>query len=159
MLRKVPEITLYFWIIKVLCTTVGETAADQLNTTSLAGTLAFGLRGTDFILTGLLTLALLFQFTYRKYIPSVYWIAVVLVSIVGTLITDHLHDDLGIGLDALTVVFAIALAVTFWVWYQKERTLSIHSIYTTRREGFYWAAILATFALGTAAGDFVLERL
>ncbi len=159
MLRKVPEITLYFWIIKVLCTTVGETAADQLNGTSLAGPMALGLSGTNLLMMGLLVLALIFQFTYRSYVPTIYWIAVVLVSVVGTLITDHLHDDLGLSLDALTVLFAVALAAVFAVWYSKERTLSIHSIYTTRREAFYWAAILATFALGTASGDLGLERL
>jgi uncharacterized membrane-anchored protein len=159
MLRKVPEITLYFWIIKVLCTTVGETAADQLNGTSLAGPMALGLSGTNLLMMGLLVLALIFQFTYRSYVPTIYWIAVVLISVVGTLITDHLHDDLGMSLDALTVFFAVALAIVFAIWYSKERTLSIHSIYTRRREAFYWAAILATFALGTASGDLGLERL
>lgn len=153
MLNKVPEVTLYFWIIKILCTTVGETAADYLNET-----LNFGLTGTSVVMGALLIGILLFQFRSKKYIPSVYWLAVVLISIVGTLITDNLTDNLGISLVTTTAVFSVALIATFAVWYGFENTLSIHSIFTTRREGFYWLAILFTFALGTAAGDLTAER-
>jgi len=154
MLNKVPEITLYFWIIKVLCTTVGETAADFLNET-----LNLGLDGVTLIIGAVLAVTLVFQFKSRKYIPGVYWLAVVLISIVGTLITDNLTDNLGISLETSTAIFAVALAVVFAVWYKKEKTLSIHTIITTKREGFYWLAILFTFALGTAAGDLLSETI
>ena len=153
MLNKVPEITLYFWVIKVLCTTVGETAADFLN-----DNLGLGLTKTTWITSVLLVAALVLQFRFRRYIPSIYWLAVVLISIVGTLITDNLTDNLGVSLVTTTVVFSIALAVVFAVWWASERTLSIHTIYTTRREAFYWLAVLFTFALGTAAGDLAAER-
>jgi uncharacterized membrane-anchored protein len=154
MLNKVPEVTLYFWVIKVLCTTVGETAADNLNQK-----LKLGLTNTTYVMGALLLVTLFFQFRLRKYVPGVYWLAVVLLSIVGTLITDNLTDNYGVPLEATTIIFAIALAITFAAWYAFERTLSIHTIYTTRREGFYWLAILFTFALGTAAGDLAAERL
>ena len=153
MLNKVPEITLYFWIIKVLCTTVGETAADYLNET-----LGLGLTKTSLIMGAILIVALVLQFWSRKYIAGIYWLAVVLLSIVGTLITDNLTDNFGVSLVTTTVVFAIALAATFALWYDKEKTLSIHSIFTSAREAFYWLAILFTFALGTAAGDLVAEQ-
>jgi len=153
MLNKVPEITFYFWIIKVLCTTVGETAADYLNTT-----LHFGLSGTSLVMGALLLIVLFFQFKLRKYIPSIYWLAVVLLSIVGTLITDLLTDKLGVPLETTTIVFFIALVLTFGVWYMVEKTISVHSIITIRREAFYWLAILFTFALGTAAGDLSAEK-
>jgi uncharacterized membrane-anchored protein len=154
MLNKVPEVTVYFWVIKVLCTTVGETAADFLD-----GTLGFGLTNTTLAMSAVLILALVWQFRLRAYVPFVYWLAVVLISIVGTLITDNLTDNFGVSLVITTIVFSIALAVTFLVWYAYERTLSIHTIFTTRREGFYWLAVLFTFALGTAAGDLTAERL
>jgi len=154
MLNKVPEVTLAFWVIKVLATTVGETAADLLGTN-----LGLGLTTTTYVMTTLLLAALFFQFRARKYIPGIYWLVVVLISIVGTLITDNLVDQYEVSLETTTTVFAIALAVTFAVWYASERTLSIHTIYTTKRETFYWLAILFTFALGTAAGDLVSERL
>ncbi len=153
MLNKVPEVTLFFWIIKILCTTVGETAADFLNSA-----LNFGLTGTSLVMSALLIVVLVFQFRARKYVPSIYWLAVVLISVVGTLITDNLTDNVGISLMTSTIVFAIALAITFAVWYLKEKTLSIHSITTRTRESFYWLTILFTFALGTAAGDLVAER-
>lgn len=153
-LSKVPEVTVYFWIIKVLCTTVGETASDFLNVN-----LGFGLTGTSIAMGALLLAVLVFQFRARKYIPGIYWSAVVLISIFGTLITDNLTDRMGVPLEASTVVFSVALAITFAVWYAKERTLSIHSIFTRRREAFYWLAILFTFALGTAAGDLMAESL
>ena len=154
MLNKVPEITLYFWVIKILCTTVGETAADFLNES-----LKLGLNGTSLVMGLLLIITLFFQFRLRKYVPGIYWLAVVLISVVGTLITDNLTDNLGISLEFTTVVFAIALAITFICWYFIEKTLSIHKINTGRREAFYWLAILFTFALGTAAGDLLAERL
>ncbi len=152
MLNKVPEVTIFFWIIKVLATTVGETAADYLNVD-----LGLGLTNTMIFMTVLLVVALVLQFRARRYVPWIYWLSVVLISIVGTLITDYLTDERGVALQATTTVFSVALAVTFAVWYASERTLSIHSITTTRRESFYWLAILFTFALGTAAGDLIAE--
>ncbi len=154
MLRKVPEITIYFWIIKVLCTTIGETAADFLNTQ-----FNLGLTNTTYIMGALLIIVLFFQFKLKKYVPSIYWLTVVLISVVGTLITDNLTDNFGISLVTTTIIFAIALIVTFIAWYTSEKSLSIHSIYTRKREAFYWLAILFTFALGTAAGDLTAERL
>ncbi len=154
MLNKVPEITLYFWIIKVLCTTVGETFADFLNEN-----LHLGLTNTTWIMGSLLLATLFFQFMARKYLAGVYWLAVVLLSIVGTLITDNLTDNFGVSLVTTTIVFSVMLAATFAVWHAIEKTLSVHTICTTRREAFYWLAILFTFALGTAAGDLVAERL
>lgn len=154
MLNKVPQVTIFFWIIKILATTVGETAADYLNFN-----LNLGLINTTYVMSALLLITLFFQFSAKKYVAGIYWLAVVLISIVGTLITDNLVDNLGVSLETTTLVFAIALAVTFVVWYLVEKTLSIHSITTTRREAFYWLAILFTFALGTAAGDLVAEGL
>jgi uncharacterized membrane-anchored protein len=153
MLNKVPEVTVFFWVIKVLSTTVGETGADNLNEK-----LSLGLSGTTYVMTALLIIALIVQFRTRKYIPSIYWLAVVLISIVGTLITDTLVDTYGVALETTTIAFTIALAATFAAWYASERTLSIHTIVTSRRESFYWLAVLFTFALGTAAGDLVAER-
>ncbi|GLX02337.1 membrane protein [Microtetraspora sp. NBRC 16547] len=153
MLNKVPEVTLYFWIIKILCTTVGETAADFLNEN-----LGLGLTSTSIVMTLLLVIALVFQFSLRRYVPAVYWLAVVLISVVGTLVSDNLTDNLGVALETTTLVFGALLAVTFLVWYACEKTLSIHTIFTFRREAFYWLAILFTFALGTSAGDLVAER-
>ncbi|HKB20348.1 MAG TPA: hypothetical protein VKC65_04980 [Gaiellaceae bacterium] len=154
MLNKVPEVTLYFWVIKVLCTTVGETASDYLSEN-----VGLGLTKTTFMTGALLIAALVFQFRTRRYVPAIYWLGIVLISVVGTQITDNLTDNLGVSLVITTVVFAIALAFAFAVWYASERTLSIHTIYTTRRESFYWLAVLFTFALGTAAGDLTAERL
>jgi uncharacterized membrane-anchored protein len=154
MLNKVPEITLFFWVIKILCTTVGETGADFLNTN-----LNLGLDGVTLIIGTMLVAALIFQFKFKKYVPGIYWLAVVLISIVGTLITDNLTDNLGIPLMITTIVFTISLSIVFSVWYKKEKTLSIHTIITTRREAFYWLAILFTFALGTAAGDLLAETI
>ena len=154
MLNKVPEITLFFWIIKVLCTTVGETAADFLNVN-----LNFGLTGTSVVTGVLLTIALFIQFRTKKYIPWVYWLSVALVSVFGTLVTDNLTDRLGVPLETSTIIFAVLLGLTFLWWYMKEKTLSIHSIFTRRREAFYWLTILFTFALGTASGDLMAEGL
>jgi uncharacterized membrane-anchored protein len=154
MLNKVPEITLYFWIIKILCTTVGETAADYLNET-----LGFGLTNTSYLMSALLVVALVFQFRARKYVPGIYWLSVVLISVVGTLISDNLVDNLGVALQTSTIAFAVLLAITFGAWYLSEKTLSIHTIYSTRRETFYWLTILFTFALGTSAGDLFAEQM
>jgi len=154
MLNKVPAITLAFWVIKIMSTTVGETGADFL-----AKNIGLGTVTTDGIMTSFLVAALVVQLLNRRYVPWVYWLTVVLVSVVGTQITDALTDGLEVSLYASTLAFAIALAVTFAVWYASERTLSIHAIVTTRRELFYWVAILLTFALGTAAGDLATEAL
>ena len=153
MLNKVPQITIFFWIIKILCTTVGETAADFLN-----DNLGLGLTNTTYIMGALLIVALIFQFRARQYKAGLYWIVVVLLSVVGTLITDNLTDNLGVSLITSTIGFSLALIATFVAWYQVEHTLSVHDIDTTRREAFYWAAILFTFALGTASGDLVAEQ-
>lgn len=153
-LSKVPEVTIYFWIIKVLCTTVGETAADFLNTQ-----LNFGLTNTTLIVGALLLITLFFQFRSRRYVPGIYWLAVVLISVVGTLITDNLVSNMGVSTQVTTAIFSAILAVVFGVWYASEKTLSIHSIFIRRREGFYWLAVLFTFALGTAAGDLTAETL
>ncbi len=154
MLNKVPEVTIFFWIVKIMATTVGETAADFL-----AVNLNLGLSATSLLMAGLLAVVLVIQFRARRYVPWIYWLAVVLISIVGTLITDNLVDNLGVSLVTTTVAFSIALAATFAAWYASEKTLSIHTIFTTKREAFYWLAILFTFALGTAAGDLVAEGL
>jgi uncharacterized membrane-anchored protein len=154
MLNKVPEVTVYFWVIKILCTTVGETAADYLN-----ANLNLGLTNTMYVMGALLITALFFQFKTRKYTPGIYWMSVVLISVVGTLVTDNLTDTFGVPLMTATIGFAIALAATFTAWYASERTLSIHAITTTRREMFYWLTVLFTFALGTAAGDLAAESL
>jgi uncharacterized membrane-anchored protein len=154
MMKKVPRITLYFWIIKILCTTIGETAADYLNTK-----LNLGLNGTTLVMSLLLMIALVFQFMAKKYVPAYYWVAVVLISVVGTLITDNLTDSLGVSLITTTAVFSVVLAIVFAIWYSIEKTLSIHEINSYRREAFYWLAILFTFALGTASGDLLAEKL
>ena len=153
-LVKVPEVTAFFWIIKVLATTVGETFADYLNVT-----LSFGLNGTTVVTLFALAVALIFQFKSTKYRPSLYWLVVVLISITGTLLTDNLTDNVGVSLVTSSVIFSIMLAIVFIVWHRTEASLAIHSIYTPRREAFYWSAILFTFALGTATGDLFAERL
>lgn len=152
--NKVPEIALSFWIVKIMSTTVGETGADFL-----AVNAGWGQAATRAVMAALLATALFAQLRSRRYIPSIYWLTVVLVSVVGTQITDLLTDGLGISLYISTTAFALLLAAIFFVWYRVERTLSIDSIVTRRRELFYWAAILCTFALGTAAGDLATEAL
>lgn len=152
--NRVPKVTVDFWLIKLLAVTVGETAADYMNLD-----LGFGLSTTSWILSGFLIAALLLQFSQRKYVPVYYWVAVVFISVVGTLITDNLVDNLGFSLPTTTLWFSIALAATFAIWFALERTLSIHSIFNFRREAFYWLAILFTFALGTAAGDLMAEQM
>ncbi len=152
MLNKVPEITLFFWVIKIMATTVGETAADFLSET-----MNFGLIVTSNLMSGLLLILLILQIRARKYIPALYWIVVVFLSVVGTLISDNLVDNLGVSLAATTILFGVVLAIIFLWWYLSERSLSIHTINTTRKEYFYWAAILFTFSLGTSAGDLIGE--
>ncbi len=152
--NRVPNVTADFWLIKLMAVTVGETAADYLATN-----LGLGLSTTSWVMSGFLVAALALQFAQRKYVPWAYWVTVVLISVVGTLITDNLVDNLGISLQTTAVAFSLALTATFIVWYAIEKTLSIHTIYTMRREAFYWFAILFTFALGTAAGDLVAEGL
>ena len=151
--NRVPRVTLDFWLIKLMAVTMGETAADYL-----AVNLGLGLTATSLLMAGVLVVALVAQFAKRRYVPVTYWLAVVLISIVGTLVTDNLVDNFGVALTTTTVVFAAALAVTFLIWYRVEGTLSIHAVFTFRREAFYWLAILFTFALGTAAGDLVAEH-
>lgn len=152
--NKVPAITLTFWIIKILATTVGETAADVLSET-----FHLGLVITSYVMGAALIVALIAQFRARRYVPTIYWIAVVFISIVGTLISDNLVDNLGVSLVTTTTIFSIALIAVFIWWYLSEHTLSVHTIYTTRRELFYWGAILFTFSLGTSGGDLLSERL
>ncbi len=154
LLNKVPQVTLAFWIIKIMSTTVGETGADFL-----AVNAGFGQGVTRGVMGILLAIALFLQVRTTRYTPWIYWLTVVLVSVVGTQITDALTDGLGVSLYISTSVFAVALAVIFAVWYSVERTLSIHEVTTRRRELFYWAAILCTFALGTASGDLATEAL
>jgi uncharacterized membrane-anchored protein len=153
-LNKVPEVTLSFWIIKIMSTTVGETGADFL-----AVNAGFGQGATRAMMGVLLAIALFLQLRTRRYTPWIYWLTVVLVSVVGTQITDLLTDGLGVSLYFSTAVFAVMLAGIFAVWFWVERSLSIHEIFTRRRELFYWTAILCTFALGTAAGDLATEAL
>ncbi|MBJ7004680.1 hypothetical protein ACFYMX_30040 [Streptomyces griseofuscus] len=143
---KVPEVTVYFWIVKVLTTGMGETASDLL--AKVLGPIpAVGLGGLAFVA------ALVLQFTVRRYVAWIYWTAIVMVSVFGTMAADVLHVGLGVPYTLSTPLFLIALAAVFALWYASERTLSIHTVRTRRRESFYWAAVLATFALGTAAGD------
>jgi len=153
-LTKVPVITATFWVIKVLSTTVGETFADFLTVDVGLGPVI-----TDLAMIAVLAVALTIQLRKRAYTPWIYWLCVVLVSIVGTQITDFFTDTLGVSLYVSTAVFAVLLAVVFTAWYRQEGTLAITSVDTRRREVFYWAAILVTFALGTAAGDLATEAL
>ncbi|CAM4063809.1 hypothetical protein [Roseateles saccharophilus] len=152
--NKVPAIALSFWVIKVLSTTVGETGADFL-----AVQVGWGQGPTSLAMAAMLVAALIVQLRAKTYVPWIYWLSVVLVSVVGTQITDLLTDGLGISLYASSVAFAIALAAIFARWHGVEKTLSIQTIVTRRRELFYWAAILCTFALGTAVGDLATEAL
>ncbi|WP_292146182.1 hypothetical protein [Mesorhizobium sp.] len=152
-LNRVPDVAIDFWLIKIMAVTMGETAADYL-----AVNLGLGLTGTSLIMAVVLIVALALQFAQNRYVPWAYWLAVVLISIVGTLVADNLVDNFGVRLETTTIIFSVALALTFIAWYVSEKTLSIHTIFTTRREIFYWLAILFTFSLGTTAGDLVAER-
>lgn len=154
LLNKVPEITITFWIIKILSTTVGETCADYL-----AVNVGLGQSLTSMIMGGLLLLALIKQVSSKQYTPWIYWLSVVLVSIVGTQITDILTDKMGVSLYVSSAIFSVLLMSVFAIWFSIEKTLSIHEVTTTRRELFYWLTILCTFALGTAAGDLATEAL
>lgn len=152
-LNRVPRVTVDFWLIKLMAVTMGETAADYL-----AVNMGFGLTATSLIMAAVLIGALVLQFGQKRYVPWSYWLAVVLISIVGTLVTDNLVDNFGVSLTTTTIVFTLALCGTFLLWFRSEKTLSIHAVHTTRREAWYWLAILFTFALGTAAGDLVAEQ-
>ncbi|QHC58669.1 hypothetical protein [Rathayibacter sp. VKM Ac-2760] len=152
LLSKVPEVTIWFWIIKILCTTVGESFADWIDMV-----LGVGLLATAAIFIVVTAIVLAVQMRLRRYMPAAYWLTVVVMSVTGTLLTDILTDQLGVPLWASSLVFSVLLAIVFGVWYSKERTLSIHSIDTTPREAFYWLTVLMTFALGTALGDWTLE--
>ncbi len=151
-LKKVPEVTIFFWIIKLLTTAMGEVTSDYL-VQKIDPIIAVGLGGVG------LLIALVLQFVVKKYIPWVYWLAVVMVAIFGTMAADVLHVGFGIPYLISSIFFALSLAVIFVVWYSVEKTLSIHSIYTVRRELFYWATIITTFALGTAVGDMTATTL
>src|SRR5581483_8338900 len=151
--NRVPKVTADFWLIKLMAVTMGETAADYLNVQ-----IGLGLTTTSVLVSAILAGALVWQFAQKKYVPAFYWLSVVLISIVGTLITDNLVDNFNVPLLDTTIFFSVALAGTFVLWFLAERTLSIHSIFTNRREAFYWLAILFTFALGTATGDLVAEK-
>ncbi len=143
---KVPEITAYFWITKVLTTAMGESISDfSVHQIDPVIAVAFGGMG--------LVAALILQFSVRRYLPWVYWLAVAMVAVAGTMAADVLHIQFGVPYSVSTTLFAVVLAVVFVAWYATEKTLSIHSIYTWRREVFYWLTVMATFALGTAAGD------
>ena len=154
LLNKVPEVTIFFWIIKICCTTVGETVADYLNVN-----LNLGLTGTSIITGVLLIAALAAQFLAKSYRPVRYWLTVAVISVFGTLVTDNLTDKAHVALEKSAIIFGILLALTFVVWYAIEHTLSIHRIFTRRREAFYWTAVLFSFALGTATGDLMAEVL
>ncbi|WP_371859701.1 COG4705 family protein [Tengunoibacter tsumagoiensis] len=145
-LRKVPEITVYFWIIKLLTTAMGEVTSDYL-AHQLDPLIAVALAGTAFVV------ALLLQFIVRRYVAWIYWLAIAMVAVFGTMAADVLHVGLKVPYIVSTALFSVALIAIFLIWYLSEKTLSIHSIFTRRREVFYWAAVMATFALGTAAGD------
>jgi uncharacterized membrane-anchored protein len=166
MLNKVPEITLYFWLIKCLCTTIGETLSDNATTTWAGGDSA-SVKALDsaslkvmLITMGVLAILLAIQFTRRRYVASVYWACIVVISLVGTQITDQFegNGDQPNNMWAITIVSITLLGLVFLVWWLVERTLSMHSIRTYRREAFYWLAILVTFATGTAVGDLIAEK-
>ncbi|KFL29782.1 membrane protein [Devosia riboflavina] len=152
--NRVPEVTVDFWLIKLMAVTVGETAADFL-----ALNLGLGLQATTYLMSAILVGVIALQFAQKRYVPWAYWSAVVMVSVVGTLLTDNLIDTFGVPLQTTTIACTVILAAIFVAWYASEKTLSIHTVVTTRREIFYWLAVLATFALGTAAGDYVSEAL
>jgi uncharacterized membrane-anchored protein len=149
---RVPAVTVAFWVTKGLTTGMGESSSDYL-VHRLPPVVAVGLGGIA------LVAALALQFAARRYVPWIYWLAVAMVGVFGTMAADVLHVGLGVPYLVSTVFFAVSLAVVFALWYATEKTLSIHSIYTTRREVFYWAAVMATFALGTAAGDMTAVTL
>lgn len=154
LVTKVPMVTAFFWIIKVLATTVGETFSDWINET-----LGFGLLKTTLVMSVVLVALLAAQISSTTYRPWLYWVNIVVVSITGTLITDNLTDGLGFPLLYSMVIFGALLAATFVIWYRRERSLAMKSINTRERELFYWLAILLTFAMGTATGDYLGDAL
>ncbi|MGI8414609.1 MAG: hypothetical protein ACR2P2_00045, partial [Nakamurella sp.] len=142
---KVPEITVLFWLIKVLTTGMGESTSDYL-------------AGLNRVLAGAavmlgFAIAMWLQFRTRRYVAAIYWLAVAMVAVAGTVAADILHIGLGIPYLDSTIFYALVVTVIFWLWYRSQGTLSIHSIVTRTREIYYWITVLATFALGTAAGD------
>jgi uncharacterized membrane-anchored protein len=148
---KVPDTTASFWVMKLLTTAMGEVASDYLlHTMSFLG---FGIGLAGFVLT------LWVQFRTRRYNPFAYWAAVMMVAVFGTMAADILHHQLGVPFGISTLVCALAVAATFWLWHRSENTLSVHSITTRRREVFYWLTVSFTFALGTAAGDLTATQL
>jgi uncharacterized membrane-anchored protein len=151
-MRRVPEITAVFWITKVLTTAMGESTSDSL-VHAIDPFLAVGLGGVG------LVIALVLQFSMRRYVAWVYWLAVVMVAVAGTMAADVLHIEFGVPYVVSTGFFAVVLAAVFALWRRTEGTLSIHSIITWQREAFYWATVMATFALGTAAGDMTATTL
>ncbi|WP_026411397.1 hypothetical protein [Actinomadura oligospora] len=152
LLNKVPEVTVWFWVIKILCTTVGESFADWINTR-----LGVGLVNTALIFTAVFVVVLTVQLRLKRYVPFAYWLTVVVVSVTGTLYTDILTDQLNVPLWISSAAFSALLAAVFGAWWLRERTLSIHTITTLPRESFYWLTVLVTFALGTATGDWTLD--
>jgi uncharacterized membrane-anchored protein len=151
-MRKVPEVTVYFWIIKLLTTAMGESTSDYL-VNRIDPVIAVALGGIG------LVIALILQFSVRRYVAWIYWLTAIMVAIFGTMAADVLHIVFHIPYVTSTAFFMIALAIIFAVWYKSEKTLSIHSIYTRRRELFYWATVMATFALGTATGDMTASTM
>ncbi|WIB66940.1 hypothetical protein DEI93_13390 [Curtobacterium sp. MCBD17_035] len=152
MLRnKVPEITLLFWVTKILTTGMGETLSDFLvgHVDPVGAVLATAV---------LFAAAIVAQFTVRRYVPWLYWLVVVLVGVLGTMIADFTHVVAGVPYLVSTSVFLVFLVAVFVTWRVVEGTVDVHAIDTRRREAFYWAAVVATFALGTAAGDLVASR-
>lgn len=153
-LSKVPEVTILFWIVTVLATTVGESVAGFL-----AHDLDLGLTNTSYLMSVVLAGAVVVQLRAERYVPGVYWLTVGMFSIVGTLITENLVENLGVSLVVTTLVLGSTLAICFVVWFKSEGTLSIHPVRSLRQEAFYWLTILLTFALGAAAGDLLAEKL
>ncbi|MDQ6610312.1 MAG: hypothetical protein M3Y85_10885 [Bacteroidota bacterium] len=154
LINRVASLNALFWVIKIVSTTVGETAADYVSVN-----LKVGLTYTAIIMGVITVLVVIWNFKQKKYFPPSYWSLIVMMSIEGTLITDLLVDKLGVSLLILDVVFAIAMGIVFFIWYKKEHSLSIHEINNDNRERFYWIIVLTTFALGTGVGDTVSEYL
>ncbi|HEY2191802.1 MAG TPA: hypothetical protein VGH76_05800 [Actinomycetospora sp.] len=152
MLSKVPEITLVFWVAKLLTTGMGETTWDALDI-AFDQTIAVTITGVLFVAS------MVIQFVRRSYNAWAYWFAIVMVSVFGTTVADLVHNDFGVPYTVSTAVLLVLVGLVFALWYRVEGTLSIHSITTRRREVFYWAAVLLTFALGTAAGDWTASTL
>lgn len=152
-INKVPEITALFWIIKILTTGMGEAASDYVSR-MFRNAGGLGGRGIAMIIFGgCLVISLILQFRVRRYVTWIYWLNIALISVFGTMIADGIH----LGHVASTIIFATLVAIVLIVWYMCEKTLSVHSIYTRRREAFYWTTVMATFALGTAAGDMTAD--